>query len=253
MYRYMLGGLFIFLSLSIALAPAGMISHFISGLFVSGQGDAKLLNLRGTVWQGQGDIVVHGKSLGELRWSVQPLALLGANLVADWQLDQTLSTLHGQVRLGDDLTIDAQGQVLAAAVNEWLDQYDIYLEGDFSVHQFSALVATDERTLKQLDGEIRWSGGLVRYTLSGLLHEQHLPPLHTNFHTSFHTNTDSAHGLHGVVTAVGDNTPLMIISSGVPGFIKIGITKGFTRMLRQPWPGSDPEHTVVLEVEEQLF
>ena len=36
------------------------------------------------------------------------------------------------------------------------------------------------------------------------------------------------------------------------GSAAIGITRGFTKLAGQPWPGSDPDHTVVLEVEEQL-
>jgi hypothetical protein len=92
-------------------------------------------------------------------------------------------------------------------------------------------------------GEISWSGGTVRYTLSGQSSSSTLPPLIAYL----------GDGVEAVVFAQNAQTPLIKAELLDNGFAKIGITKLLTKILDNPWPGSDPDHAVVLEVEEQVF
>jgi hypothetical protein len=241
MARYILIGIIFFIGLGIAMAPAGLIIGPLNK-----QGPVTLVNSRGTVWQGQAELVVQGRSLGILRWSASPTRLFMAEVHADWQLDQTLSQIGGQASWDGQPSFTATGSVDAQSINEWLDPYDIYLEGDFLVDQFAARLDSSAKQLQEVDGQVHWSGGLVRFGLSGILYEQTLPPMDATFKP-----VDGE--VRGVVKEQGQSTPLMTFSLGVPGFIKIGLTKGFTVMLRRPWPGTDPDHTVVLEVEEQFL
>ena len=55
------------------------------------------------------------------------------------------------------------------------------------------------------------------------------------------------------IYAQGEPIRLMQAQITPDGFIKIGISKMFTKVLNRPWPGSDPDHAIVLEVEEQLL
>ena len=241
MARYILLGIVFFIGLVVSMAPAGLIVGPLNE-----QSPVTLVNSRGTVWQGQAELVVQGRSLGILRWSVSPTRLFMAQLQADWQLDQTLSQINGEASWDGQSAVTAAGSIDAQSINKWLDLYDIYLEGDFRVNQFAVKLDSSGKQLEKVDGQIHWSGGLVRFGLSGILHEKTLPPMDATFETL-------EGEVRGVVKEQGQNTPLMIFSPGVPGFIKIGITKGFTTMLGRSWPGSDPDHTVVLEVEEQLL
>jgi hypothetical protein len=50
-----------------------------------------------------------------------------------------------------------------------------------------------------------------------------------------------------------DETPLMLARISRDGLATIGITKQFTKLLGEPWPGNEPDHAVVLEVGEKLF
>lgn len=241
MTRYILLGIVFFIGLGVSMAPAGLIVGLLDE-----QSPVMLVNSRGTVWQGQAELLAQGRSLGILRWSVSPSKLFVAKLQADWQLDQTLSQINGQASWDGQPAVTAVGSIDAQSINEWLDPYDIYLEGNFSINQFAAKLDSSGKQLEKVEGRIHWSGGLVRFGLSGILYEKTLPPMHVTFET-----LDDE--VRGIVKEGGQSTPLIIFSPGVPGFIKIGITKGFTTMLGRPWPGSDPDHTVVLEVEEQLL
>ena len=48
-------------------------------------------------------------------------------------------------------------------------------------------------------------------------------------------------------------TPLIIINIEDGNWANIGITKKFTEMVSQPWPGNVSPETVVLRVEEKIF
>ena len=239
--RYFTIGLLVFLSLGVALAPASLITTFAPV-----QPPVALLNTRGTIWQGQADVLVESRSVGILRWAITPWSLLGLRVNADWQLDQTLAQLYGQISVRSQSQISANGTIQARAINEWLNAYDIDLEGDFEVTDLVAELAADATSLEHLAGTIYWSGGRVRFTLAGLLQDEILPPLVTSL--------DMVEGRpRAVVVAEGDSIPLIIVQEGVPGYIKVGVTKRFTDLVNRPWPGTHAAHTIVVEVEERVF
>ena len=53
--------------------------------------------------------------------------------------------------------------------------------------------------------------------------------------------------------ADGVSTSLLHAELKPDGFAKISVTKYLTKLAGNPWPGGDPDHVVVLEVEEQVF
>ena len=238
MARYLIIGIIVFLVLAVGLAPAGIVSRALEAV-----PEADLLETRGTIWQGQGQLLVDGRSIGALSWSFKPLSLFALSPAADWQLSQNLAQLSGTGSFDGLMNLTAAGQIQAPAVNQWLAQYDIELDGLFDVENLS--IVASEAYVNEIDGVVRWTGGMVRFTLSGRLSQENLPPLLATF-----TIEDGI--ARGVVTEPGSATPLLIITQAEPGLVKIGLTKGFTRVLNQPWPGSDPDHVVVLEVEEYL-
>ena len=91
--------------------------------------------------------------------------------------------------------------------------------------------------------QVTWSGGQVRYILSGRSSTSILPPLVAYL----------GEGAEATVFAQNGQTPLIKAELLDNGFAKVGITRLLTKMLDNPWPGSEPDHAVVLEVEEQVF
>jgi hypothetical protein len=142
------------------------------------------------------------------------------------------------------------GHARGAWLNQWLNDYEIELSGDFT---FSALSLVLPHALPTGDGSalapgaaagrLDWRGGPVRYVLALQEFRGALPALEAHL----------GEGLQAVVTPTGSTTPVLTVELLDNGFIRIGLTRLLTRMLNTPWPGGEADHEVVLMVEEQLF
>ena len=243
MLKYILIGILIFLVVAIAYAPASVVKRPVE----NAAPDVVLLEPRGTIWDGQADLLAKGVAIGKLNWQTHLLATLTLTPAADWQLNNNAAALHGTA--GYDFgqaEIVANGEADVSLLNDWLNAYDIFLTGDVTLDKVSVELATMAKRIDHLAGDIHWTGGQVRYNMGGLLQSATLPPMTVSL-------TTAAGEPRAVLYAQGDATPLIIVNQTTNGFVKIGMTKRFTRLLNKPWPGSDPDHVVVLEVEEQLL
>lgn len=231
-----IGGM-VFLLLIIARAPAGLIH-----VFLPADSPAALLNLNGTVWNGDGDLLAGSTPIGRLAWSFRPAALLSAAISYDTSLTGQGVNLQGNLAAGLGATrAELAGSASASFVNQWLEPYDIELSGDFELIEATADLRDGQLTA--LSGTLNWDGGPLRYSLSGNLHISVLPPM----------TADLGPGPEAVAYATGGSTPLLHGALKADGYARIGVTKYLTRILGQSWPGGDPDHAVVLEVEEQVF
>ncbi len=243
MKRYLIAGIVLFFGFAIAFAPAGLVDRGVES--VPG---IDLVDTRGTVWNGQAQMLLEGQPLGVVNWQFQPLSVLRAAPGYAWQLNRVDMQLTGTAAANPSaVALDLRGGLAAAAFNDWLRTYDIRVSGDLEIMDISATVAHGSRVPERLEGQINWSGGNVLYTLSGLVREVQMPPL------TAYLDIDEAGLPEAVVYTPGDDTPLIIARVGTDGFAKIGITKLFTKLVQNPYPGSDPDHAIVLEVEEQIF
>ncbi len=243
MKRYIAAGIVLFIVFALAFAPAGILDRAADeapGL--------DLVDTRGTVWRGSADLLIEGLPMGQLNWDFEGTSLLLATPSYAWQLTRPDGQFNGTA--GSSINryeLNVAGQIEAEAFNEFLDLYDIRLSGNLNVAPTRAAGNHNARLPDSVSGQVDWSGGTVLYTLSGMRREVTLPPL-----TAYLENGDN--GLpEAVVYAAGEDTPLLIASLQENGFAKIGITKLFTKLVQNPYPGSDPDHAIVLEVEEQVF
>ena len=237
MARALGAGLLIFLTVLVLRAPAGLIR-----MLVPADAGIDLLDVSGTLWQGSGQVLVAGVAVGRIGWSFLPGRLLNGELGYHLSLTGDDLALQGRLHAGMTETGgSAGGQVDAAFANRWLAAYDIRLSGTFTLEDITFTVRRQKLTA--LSGAVRWNGGPVAYRLSGKLHEATLPPL----------RGDLGPGPFAVVYPAAESTPLLHVRLQEDGFLKIGVTRYLTRLVGDPWPGGDPDHAVVLEVEEQVF
>ena len=245
MKKYVLLGILFFIVVVLVRMPASIVSTILDN-----HPKISLVDARGTIWQGQGHLLVDGNRLGIAQWSLSAWSILTFSPSAEWMLEQNFATLSGDaIYSWNELQLSANGMVQAEAFNPFLVDYDIDITGDFKLDGVVANVDTNRESgsllLNRIEGDILWSGGIVKFTLAGLLQEEILPSLITRL--------DSNEGLpNATVFEVGANTPLMMFAQGAPGFIKVSITKRFTQLLNRPWPGSAADHEIVVEVEEQF-
>ena len=242
MLKYILVGLLVFVVCLIAFAPASLVDRALREI-----PDADLINPRGTLWQGEGGLVIAGANRGTVTWDLRAWSALLANPTVDWVISDTNLNLTGVVATGIKThDLNASGSAQASVLNEWLEQYQIFLGGHFTI-QPTELIVNHDRTVQHLEGQIDWTGGAVRYTLSGLLHETQLPPL------TAYLDQNAQNMPIATVYAQGESTPLLLASMTPDGYAKIAMTKLFTRLLKNPWPGDAPDSAIVLEVEEKIF
>jgi hypothetical protein len=243
MKRYILFAAVVFVVLAVAFAPVRLIDRALDNVE-----QVDMVNASGTLWRGQGQLLVRGAQLGDVGWQFRYASILMLHPSYDWELVQKFGALTGQAGIGlNEADIAATGNFTADLVNAFLHEYEIDITGDFELLPTVIAADTEKRLVHTLDGQLNWSGGRVRYTLGGQLREATLPALNA------YMQLNDQNQPQAIVYEVDASSPLIIVSQGAPGFIKVGITKLFTKMLTSPWPGSDPDHAVVLEVEEQFF
>jgi hypothetical protein len=239
--RLVLIGIATFIVCLGAFAPASLVR-----LALRDVPQITLAGPTGTVWSGSGDLGVAGTPLGRIVWSFAPTSLLSGDVGFDVNVTGDHVDLGG--RTGASLRSShaaLKGRLDSAIFNELFGRYDIRIPGTIAVEHLDLTAAYGDR-LPDARGELKWTGGEVSYRLSGRDYRAKLPPL-----IGF---VDSSSGQPEIsVYQVDDKMPLMLAKIAQDGMATVGITKEFTKILGQPWPGGEPDHAVVLEVGEKLF
>jgi hypothetical protein len=239
--RLVLIGITTFIVCLAAFAPASLVRYLLR--------DAAPLTLAGeagSIWRGSGNLAFGGTPLGRITWSFAPSTLLSGRLGFDFDIDDVRLQLSGRATASPSTArAEVAGSIDMSMLSATLARYDIQIPGTLTVEHLDIAAAYGAR-LPQLHGNVKWSGGKVAYRLSGRNHRIELPPL-----VGF---LDSATGEPEMtVYQIDAKMPLLLARVTQDGLATIGITKQFTKLLGEPWPGGEPDHAVVLEVGEKLF
>ncbi len=243
--RYIALGLLVFLLTLVVLAPASLLTSTLGRTT-----ELALSRVTGSLWHGQADIAFRSEPLGRLSWKFQPSSLLYLAVSYDIDLSSPDHHFSGRVtRHIGDTTMSGRAVVENPTINRLLKPYDIAAPGELTLENIALTltqVGEDTPPTLQAKGDLHWSGGLVTYRLSGRRYETRLPPIVGYI--------DTIDGKPEITTyRENDDTPLILASIDRDGWLTLGITRAFTRLAAQPWPGSEPDHAVVLEVEEKVF
>lgn len=203
-----------------------------------------LATAEGRLFSGEADLAYRGQDLGRLSWSLRPGTLLDLQLGTDWRIAHRDYTVSGTAAAGVDTTeVAATGIINALAVNRFLSQYHISLDGMFEVDDVRVRVDAGEVAT---EGRLRWSGGRAVYRLSGETHDVQLPGMVGTL-----ASVADQPGLE-VVTAE-DSLALLNIRLDAEGWAHIGVTARLTSLAGNPWRDGDNEDAIVVTVSERLF
>jgi len=241
MIRTLIIGIVLFVLFALIFAPASLLRTLVP--VTSG---VELLEPSGTLWDGAVDLYLGGQPAGRLSFDFDPAALARGALGYDVALAGPEHDLTGRVSLAPGAgEATLRGRASAEFANRWLAAYDIAVAGELDFRDAHVHIPYDVRTTGagRSSGNLAWTGGPVRYILSGRPYGGDLPPLVAYL----------GEGLETVVIPANGQTPLLRGEVLPDGFVRISVTKLLTRLAGNPWPGSHPDHEVVLEVEEQLF
>jgi len=241
MIKTLVIGLLLFLLFAIVFAPASLLRTLVPA-----SSGVELLEPSGTLWDGAADLYLAGQPAGRLGWDFDAATLLRGALGYDVALAGPEHDLTGAVNLypgAGEATL--QGRASAGFANRWLTAYDIAIAGELTFREAHVRIPYDFAVTGSgsSSGNLAWTGGPVRYILSGRSYAGDLPPLVAYL----------GEGLETVVIPENGQTPLLRAEILPNGFARIGVTKLLTRLAGNPWPGSHADHEVVLEVEERLF
>ena len=232
-------GIAALLLLAVALMPARSIK------LATDQVDGLLLaTAEGRLFSGEADLAYRGQDLGRVTWSVRPGALLDLQLGTDWKVAHRDYTVSGTAAVGVGATeFAATGIINALAVNRFLSQYHISLDGVFEVDGLLIRLGSDGIGA---EGRLRWSGGRTVYRLAGETHDTVLPSMVGTL-----VSVANQPGLE-VVTA-SDALPLLNIRLDAEGWAHLGVTARLTSLAGNPWRDGDNGDAVVVTVSERLF
>ena len=232
-------GIAALLLLGVALMPARaikMATDHVDGLALG--------TAEGRLFSGEADLAYRGQDLGRMTWSLRPGALLEFQLGTDWKIAHRDYTVSGTAAVGIGTTeLAATGIIDALAVNRFLSQYHISLDGMFEVDDIRVRIDAGEIAT---EGRLRWSGGRAVYRLSGETHDVQLPGM-----VGTMASVADQPGLD--VVTLEDSLPLLNIRLDAEGWAHIGVTARLTSLAGNPWRDGDNGDAVVVTVSERLF
>jgi len=262
--KYLLIGLATLLLCAVFFAPASLIKNGLES-----STEIAVTDTRGSLWNGSAMLSMPGIpektqtfELGRLNWKFVPQALFSLCLTYQVELRAQTHTFSGRIcRSKDSLLIEGDLKLHSSLLNSLLIDYDMQVTGllEMTALRLEMDLTPNSATLlhaiKDLSAQMHWPGGPIQYRLSGLNHELSLPAMQGELGYEnrspnmrvFEQNENS------VTSGQKPPTPLILGNLDQNGWISIGITKKFTELLNQPWPGSEPDHAVVLEVQEKLL
>lgn len=181
--------------------PADRAYHF----FKDKMPNVKAYTLKGSIWSGKADaVVIDGKTLRAVQWSLRPWALFLGRMEAKVSFDNNASWAEAyvakKVLAGDVVAHDLSGQIEAGELQGWLPAMPAKLGGNFQL-KFDELVYSPENmALLAAEGYIDWRDAAVT-----VLQEAKIGDFQVDL-----TTTDT--GISGVVSDV-DEGPLSVNGS----------------------------------------
>ena len=239
--QLLLLGLVFFLSFLVIFLPASsirLVTNAIPAIDFS--------TTEGSIWNGNGRLRISKLYVGLLRWSVDPVQLVFGKLAFEWVLEDQSHTFGGSatIRLGG-MAFSFDGLIEAETINRVLAAYNMNLNGTLHLRSVKATINKSEDQIR-IQGDMRWDGGTVQYRMSNQRFQTELPALLGEL--------QMVEGVPSMtVRSETDNTPLIRARLDNDGWVHIGITKRFTRLIGQPWQGNEPDPAIVMEVSEKLL
>lgn len=239
-----------FLALLVAKAPARLITNWLPQ---DPQAPLRLEFPTGTVWRGEARLQSDQGKIADLRWQLDVLPLLTAQLSLHLQMQ---GDLNGQAHLRADRAsadlVVPSGTVAESRLRRMADTYEIEVGGDIAIADLHLKLDLPENEAARAQfiaatGTLTWEGGPVTYPMNGQWVTAQLPPLVGQL--SLIDNTS----MLNVAAAASPTRELMRLSLDGEGWGGAAVTRSFIEMSGVAWPGNETGETYVLEVQEKLF
>ena len=241
------------LPMTIATLPASLLKHAVARL-----PGVDAIRYNGSVWNGQTTLIIRGGPTGVLQWHLSqlrdPTSTAPFNLqpTFNWSFANAEIKVEGSVGLGPASAIlQTEGAIDSAAVAPLLNQFDIFLSGNFTLAPSAVSVPYNAQSLTQIKLarpiEFTWSGGQVSYILSDRFNQVALPSLRGRLSVS--TTGDA----RATITPQSSQTEYLDLTLRNNGWVHIRLRRQFFDLVAQPWPGDQAADAIVMEIERQIL
>lgn len=238
---------------AIATLPASLLKHAVARL-----PGVDAIRYNGSAWNGQTTLIIRGGPTGVLQWHLSklrdPVSAAPFNLqpTFNWSFANAEIKVEGSVGLGPaSAVLQTEGAIESTAIAPLLNQFDIFLSGNFSLAPSAVSVPYNGQSLTQLKLarpiELTWSGGQVSYILSDRFNQVALPSLQGRL--SVDTNGDA----RTTITPQSDQTEYLDLTLRTNGWVHIRLRRRFFDLVAQPWPGNQAADEIVMEIERQVL
>ena len=237
---------FLLVILTIWRMPASLVTRFLES---SPHIPITLLNTSGTLWDGSGRIRNNAIRELNISWSIPISDILLLNPSVIWKLDVNDSVLQGKSSISDKkINTDLSGTIGSVFLNRIFSEYDVRLDGSLRVEGLSMTTDPSKSfSINQLDGLAIWAGGEVTYMLA----KSPVTIMSPVFELALFNKKPSI--IEARLNSPSYSFPLLLASLTEKGNLNVKVTKAFTEIFGNKWPGQDSEENIVLELEEYIF
>ena len=237
---------FLIVILTIWRMPASLVTRFLES---NPHIPITLQNTSGTLWDGSGRISNNAIREVNISWSIPIFDILLLSPSVIWKLDNSDSVLQGNSSISDkNITPDLAGTIGSVFLNRIFSEYDVRLDGSLSVEGLSVVTDLSKSfSINQLDGLAIWTGGEVTYMLA----KSPVTIMSPVFELELFNKTPSIIGAR--LNSPNYSFPLLLASLTERGNLSVKVTKAFTEIFGNKWPGQESEENIVLELEEYIF
>jgi len=227
-------------------APASLIERIVNN---ESQNLIQFSSPTGTLWQGTGIINIINSPDSAISWSLPLLDILKLKPKILWNMESPTLILDGEsVILMGEAETRAKGKIASGQLNKIFAPYDVLLGGDLLIKTISITNKLNENFLiTNLTGDLHWTGGPVSYVLSKSSVTVKSPVFQLKL----------SNQIKGVIQAILNSPnydyPLMKAKLEPKGILKIQVSKGFTKIFGNEWPGRESDDQFILELEERIF
>ena len=237
---------FLILCFAIVRAPASLLERIVS---IQPQSSIQFASYAGTLWQGSGTINLNGFLDSGLSWSIPLQDILKLNPKVLWTIEGVGLTLKGEsILLYQEVKTIAKGQINSTLLNNVFAPYDVLLDGDLLIKTISITNKVEENfEMTDLTGDLQWTGGPISYVLSQT-------PI-TVISPFFQLNLSNQPGglIHATLDSPTHGYHLLTATLDPKGILKMQVSKGFTKIFGNEWPGRASDDQIILELEERIF
>ena len=226
--------------------PASLVTRFLES---SPHIPITLLNTSGTLWDGSGRIRNNAIREVNISWSIPIFDILLLSPSVIWKLDVNDSVLQGKSSISDNkINTDLSGTIGSVFLNRIFSEYDVRLDGSLRVEGLSMTTDPSKSfSINQLDGLAIWAGGEVTYMLA----KSPVTIMSPVFELELFNKKPSI--IEARLNSPSYSFPLLLASLTEKGNLNVKVTKAFTEIFGNKWPGQDSEENIVLELEEYIF